>query len=273
MRVAFDCDVAEQVGITAVPNDSGLVAVSNGKGQQQGAVTPLLNEFVSAYDGRHPGVDVGCGYGLNTFAAIDRGCSMVAADMTEEHLCYVEAHWIKHRPRHLAQELLRTELVHLPETVRQTKGDLASTVLLSEVLHFLRPTQLQRALDTIWRALTPHGRVCIGAAGPDCAAPTFGIQVANDIATRQKRGDPWPGEVDVSALTAKHGIEYFGPHFQQLPEASRPTYFHIQTPESLSRACMQAGFTVLRCELGEHPGNGPAIRGPTSHLQVVAEKS
>ena len=64
----------------------------------------------------------------------------VAADMTDQHLAYVRAHWQAHRPSRIAQTLLTTEHVCLPDSVRQSNA-LASSVLVSEVFHFLRPTE------------------------------------------------------------------------------------------------------------------------------------
>lgn len=126
-----------------------MVAVSNGKGQHQGAVTPLLEEFIDGFDGQHPVVDVGCGYGLNSFAALGHGIPTVAADTTDQHLAYVWAHWQTHRPIHLSETLLTTEHVCLPDSERQQPNALASSVLVSEVFHFLRPTEVDVALRTI----------------------------------------------------------------------------------------------------------------------------
>ena len=54
-----------------------------------GVIAQNWDKWVASYDGTHPLYDVGSGLGTNTLAALSKGVSVVAVDMTESHLATI----------------------------------------------------------------------------------------------------------------------------------------------------------------------------------------
>lgn len=66
-----------------------VTATANRRGFDLGLKSWAWDEWVGAYDGKHPLLDVGCGVGTNTVAALQAGASVVALDMEEKHIVAV----------------------------------------------------------------------------------------------------------------------------------------------------------------------------------------
>lgn len=66
-----------------------VTPTANRRGFDLGLKSWAWDEWVGAYDGKHPLLDVGCGVGTNTVAALQAGASVVALDMEEKHIVAV----------------------------------------------------------------------------------------------------------------------------------------------------------------------------------------
>lgn len=77
--------------MTKAPAHDGLnlLETVNGTGFDMGVPSYRIEEWVGAYDGDQPLLDIGSGWGTNTMTALAQGCKVVAVDMEEEHLAYI----------------------------------------------------------------------------------------------------------------------------------------------------------------------------------------
>ena len=66
--------------------DDECIPTLNNTGFQLSKPSTLCDDCLRSYDGKHPLLDVGCAYGINTFVALTSDIPTIALDMEERHL-------------------------------------------------------------------------------------------------------------------------------------------------------------------------------------------
>mmetsp|Transcript_4261 Transcript_4261/g.12835 ORF Transcript_4261/g.12835 Transcript_4261/m.12835 type:complete len:265 (+) Transcript_4261:367-1161(+) len=263
------------MGSFATPVDlpGGGRMTMNAMGLEMSTTSPLLNEWVAAYDGRHPLVDIGCAYGKNTCAAADivkaaigtpapDEVRVVACDFEEGHLAYTRAH---------APPGVKTTFAKLPDALPDVEK--ASGILIAEVLHFVDGAAIDATLAWAARVLVPGGVVALHGCTPwmNCAPDVTGACPIASAALplyEAHAGEPWPGDsgVDPRELMARASLA-------GMPNENLPTYFHVFASQDLAAACERAGLEVVLARDAWHSGYPSQYANDGRECaQVVARK-
>ncbi len=166
-------------------------------------------------------LDVGCGDGIATAAALERGGRVVAIDPDSGALERLRAR--VPTEQHGRLRLIVTDLRDL----EFMQGGL-SAVHAAYVLHLLGPDEIESCFAKFFRWLYPNGRLFISTLTPmgECWRP-FRAELARRVAA----GAPWPGYIkDVSRFTRRGRDD--GVSVNLLDE------------RSLRRLLMAAGFSI-----------------------------
>jgi len=257
----------------------GQKSTMNNTGFEMAHVSPLHAEWLAAYDGVHPLLDIGAAYGRNTRAAAlsliargaptDGGPLVLAADCDVGHLAHIDS---------LQLPGVQTTHVRLPE-LEQANIPRVSGILISEVLHFLSGEAIDATLREAFDLLTPLGTLAITVCSPNinlgvdesgrCA---IGDAFRQAYANNQAAGSEWPGD----GLNPQQQARAAGNEWAAGGGVERlPTFFHAIDHQTLARACTRAGFQVRRAGGGWHPGYPDAYRNPaapTENTQLVVQK-
>jgi SAM-dependent methyltransferase len=129
------------------------------------------------------GLDIGCGHGIATAAALARGGSVTAIDPDLEALRRLVA---RVPPEQFPR--LRIRLAALPAC--DFKAANFSAVHVSRVLHLLSPENLQISLRKFFRWLYPNGKLFVSALSP---VGEFWKPLRVAYCRRALLGEPWPG--------------------------------------------------------------------------------
>ena len=113
-------------------------------------------DWVDAYDGTHPLADIGAAYGTNTIPALARA-RVVAMDMDTQHL-----EVLRQRTPPALRPHLETRYGKLPEDLDGAEASFSS-ILVSEVLHFLSPREVPQAFEALLRLIVPRGTLVLTA--------------------------------------------------------------------------------------------------------------
>ena len=171
-------------------------------------------------------LDVGCGDGLATVAALARGGHILAVDSDSQRLKQLLA-------RVPAEQYARLHV--RVGTLQQLdfKGTHFAAVHAARVLHLLSPTELQQALRKFYRWLYPEGLLFISAFTP---AGRYWRAFRAEHAARNLRRERWPGMIeDVSRYVDC--------------DDDAATAIHLLDEAILRRELANAGFIVedLNC--------------------------
>ena len=113
-------------------------------------------DWVDAYDGTHPLADIGAAYGTNTIPALERA-RVVAMDMDTQHL-----EVLRQRTPPELRPHLETRYGKLPDDLDCAEASFSS-ILVSEVLHFLSPREVPQAFEELFRLIVPGGKLVLTA--------------------------------------------------------------------------------------------------------------
>jgi SAM-dependent methyltransferase len=155
--------------------------------QMSPALDDLSLKFViSTRDARHDGLDIGCGDGIATAAALARGAHVTAVDVDQRALLGLLARipsrvYPRLKVRRARVQDLDFKIAHF------------SAVHASRVLHLLDPAALQQSLRKFFRWLYPEGKLFISTLAP---SGSFWDPMRAELARRQRIGEPWPGFIE-----------------------------------------------------------------------------
>jgi SAM-dependent methyltransferase len=106
--------------------------------------------------------DIGCAYGVDTLYALHAGAHVTAIDLDPAHLAVLEGQVCEEE-----RTRLTVKCENFPEQTEITlQPNSFDAILLSRVLIFLHPQQLERALKQVYAALKPGGSVFVVNATP-----------------------------------------------------------------------------------------------------------
>jgi SAM-dependent methyltransferase len=181
-------------------------------------------------------LDIGCGDGVASAAALIRGARIYAVDPDQAALQHLLA---RVPPVHARQ--LRVRIGALPGI--NFKFPRFSAVHASRVLHFLDPPALQRSLQKFFQWLYPAGKLFLSTLTSEGSYWAF---AQRDIAQRKLAGDPWPGYVpDVRRLR---------PHWNGASAA-----VHLLDEPVLWRELEAAGFEIEHIDSSSLPWDASQV--------------
>lgn len=166
-------------------------------------------------------LDLGCGDGIATAAALVRGGRVVAVDPDEDALHHLLARVPSERYRRL-----KVQVGSLPEI--DFKFSRFSAVHAARMLHLLEPSAFQRSLRKFFRWLYPSGKLFISTL---TSAGHYWTFAERDIVRRRMARETWPGYIaDVRRLSPAWPGEC--------------TSIHLIDEPILRRELQQAGFEI-----------------------------
>jgi ubiquinone/menaquinone biosynthesis C-methylase UbiE len=186
------------------------------------ALDALSLEFaIYMRNSKREGLDVGCGEGIATIAALARGAHVMAVDRDPTVLERLLA-------RVPSEQYRRVKLRHASLPEMDFKFARFSAVHASRVLHFLPPDALQSTLRKFFRWLYPDGKLFVSALNP---LGSFWRALRVDYSRRTMSGEPWPG--------------YFENLYAAMPELTgAETGVHLLDETVLTRELKAAGFIL-----------------------------
>lgn len=135
---------------------------------------------------RLDGLDVGCGEGIATIAALARGGHVMAVDRDPAVL-----HRLLARVPSEQYRRLKVREASLPQL--DFKFAHFSAVHASRVLHFLPPDALRSTLRKFFRWLYPEGKLFVSVLNP---RGTFWRGMRAGYSRRTMFGESWPGYIE-----------------------------------------------------------------------------
>jgi len=192
------------------------------------ALDPLSIRFAAhARVSKSDVLDVGCGSGIATIAALARGAHVMAIDPDEDSLRELLS-----RVPPVQYPRLKMRVSRLPEL--NFKFAHFSAVHASRVLHVLDGEGIRHTFANFFRWLYPEGKLYISTLSP---AGPFWQPFEAEYSRRVKARDPWPGYIDC--------VPEFFPEWADETDA-----VHLLDGRVLRRELEAAGFVVeaLNCE-------------------------
>jgi SAM-dependent methyltransferase len=135
---------------------------------------------------RLEGLDVGCGEGIATIAALARGGRVMAVDRDPAVL-----HRLLARVPSEQYRRLKVRAASVPEL--DFKFSRFAAVHASRVLHFLPPDALRATLRKFFRWLYPDGKLFVSALNP---RGLYWRRLRADYSRRAMFGEAWPGYLE-----------------------------------------------------------------------------
>lgn len=197
-----------------------------------------------------PVLEIGAAYGAAAIPALDHGATVIANDISDEHLAIL---YRRAKPTQLSQLYLNNN--RFPGEMNLPAESLGA-VLACRVAHFLTGDEMAEGLKKVYDWLAPGGKLYFVTLSPyhhilrETFLPIY-LQRVED-------GEEWPGIV---------------PNLQELasPEEAKdlPTFLHV-FDEPIIRARMQKiGFEVEQVDLLDYSSMNSDGRG---YIGVVAVK-
>jgi len=166
-------------------------------------------------------LDIGCGDGIATAAALSRGARLFAVDPDQAALHHLFARVPPvHAPR------LRVRLGSLPGV--NFKFPRFSAVHAARVLHLLDPLALQRSMQKFFHWLYPNGKLFLSTL---TSAGDYWEFAQGEIIRKKLAQDRWPGYIT--------DLRRLRPHWEGASDA-----VHLLDEPILRRELEAAGFEI-----------------------------
>jgi len=207
-----------------IEEDCGFVATLNKTGFMTTTLDPYSQEFLEQCQAGHHILEIGSAYGVATIPALQKGCTVYANDLSQDHLNILKNHTPLAYQDHL--HLLSGDF--LEQKIPTAFFDMCFS---ARVFHFFTGEQIMKALAMIFQALKPLGKLFLVNDTPymndyQSFIPLFEERLKNNV--------PWPGIIeDVYSYAPKR-------------KNNVPSFFNLLDPQTLTRACTEAGFKVIK---------------------------
>lgn len=174
-----------------------------------------------------PALELGCAYGVSTIPALEAGARITASDLDQRHLDILKSRV----PPHLLPNLT---LVQAALPGASFPRDHFGSILCSRVLHFLRGEDVDASVRRMATWLRPGGRLYLVADTP------YGIwrKAIPQFEAAKVAGERWPG-----MIVGLHN--YLAGNAAPVKPIEKPPFMNLMDPDLLSRACVEAGLTVV----------------------------
>ncbi len=169
-------------------------------------------------------LDIGCGYGVATIPLVLKGCKVLACDLEKGHLNFLKNQIPKDK-----RKLLTLKKGHFPDEI-QFQMNSFDGINVSMVLHFLSTSQIEKALEHLFYALKPGGKLFITTSSPyQRTLSKFSAQYE-----KRKKLMDWPGYID--------DISTYVPQRAHL----LPKENIVFCPDELEKLLTKFGFRVVQ---------------------------
>lgn len=241
--------------INTPPETDGLIVTLNKMGYMN-TEPEFYNEAFIDFAGQclDPCLEIGTAYGKTTIAALKKGATMIANDLSKDHLDIV----LQNTP-----ETLRNNLTLMPGAFPDAlsiEDNRLGAVLSSRMLNFLDPETLPSSIDKIFKWIRPGGKFFVLVSSPYMG--NFKEFVPHYLAARAQN-KLWPGLLKDMANT--------------VPERAGdlPPFMNLLDIEDIALLLVNSGFHI------EHIGYSPvSSRYPSDvrfdgreHVGAIAVKS
>ncbi len=194
--------------------------------------------------------EIGCAYGVVARQVLLRGGNITVCDMSQEHLnIFSEG---------LSAKLAKNVDLYAGEFPNEIEIEKKSmkAVLISRVMHFLKPEKIEKGLEKIHRWLKDGGKLYFTAITPyvvtlkDNFLPTYEQRVANK--------EKWPGIIRNHWELAPIHAEYLG------------NFLNVFDIPQLEALLPEFGFEIEKISLFDFPNDTDS--GGKGHVGFVAKK-
>jgi SAM-dependent methyltransferase len=184
-----------------------------------------------------PVLEIGAAYGLVSLAAASAGATVIANDLSAEHLAELaQRAQVALAPEASARLTCRPGA--FPEELAFEDGSLGG-IHCANVLHFFSGPRLERGLRTAARWLAPGGRLFLLGSTPFQAPfATFVPEFERRVAA----GVRWPGWIEKVSVYSQHKML-----------GVMPRSLHLLDVNTLERALRAAGLTPLSLQYLRRP--------------------
>lgn len=174
-------------------------------------------------------LDVGGGYGrlTSSITKINPTARVIYNDRKKEHLYY----GIKEMsPFQKERVYLNTKVC--PEEMDFTGENFLDAAAYIRVFHFMKPSEIEQAIEKTSRWLKPGGKIFIMVLSPQHGE--YRDKVLEEYERRWEQGDLWPG--------------YFHKSKDILPDQSKhlPEWLHVMDGRPLERILEEKGYTITK---------------------------
>lgn len=204
----------------------GMLNTVNKMGVTTLELAPPTQEFVEfSSHCKKPVLDIGCGFGVSSLAALNMGASVIAFDLAQEHLRVLKDNTSPERRHHLI-----TKVGRFPDDLDFEANSL-SAVHASMILHFLTGEEIIAGLKQCYNYLEPGGQLFLGVM-----TPYLGIydtkKLCAEYDSRITQSKKWPGYIS---------------HIPFVKEEWRnqlPPFAHFFKVDTAVKFVTEAGFEV-----------------------------
>ena len=289
--------------------ESEVRATLNTGGFQFGG-SPLLAEWLArsaALGHKYPMLDVGCAFGANALAAARAGngdakvralgvaissCVETFLTLLPPYMPYAKVVALDCDERHLAEVREAAEAQNLAGVVSTAYGRLPgnlpegrfSSILVSEVVHFLSGRQIEQSVAALAARLMPGGAMMFTCASPTApfavakgasGGTEAGLRFQEAHAEGLANGAAWPGELAFDVRSAvfawqrELGVDEATANAVSLRQ---PTEMHLVSPELLAAAIERVqGMRVVSAVTARHERY--PVRGTPSDEERLSENT
>lgn len=215
------------------PAPDGRIRTPNQMGYVTTNVLDLSAEFVDfASTCKNPVLDGGAAYGATSIAALKKGATVIANEITPIDLNVI----VKNKTlTEDDRKRLFLKEGKLPEGVDFPENSLGA-IHMSRVLHFFHPEEVDKMFEKAYKWLVPGGRFYLLTASPyHYATPKLGKMYNKKF----NEGVEFPGEVKDFTFNAG-GNE---------PKNSSGNYLHAMDPRVIFRVASKYGFITMKLAL------------------------
>ncbi|AUX23276.1 uncharacterized protein SOCEGT47_037990 [Sorangium cellulosum] len=220
----------------------GLVSTLNQTGL---AIEHVDDEYTKAFiefAGQAPGqaLEIGTAFGAASLQVLKRNVPIIANDIEPRHL-----EILRERTPPALRPLLRLMPGRFPDELDLPPGSLGA-VLISRVMHYMMPREIEAAVARLWSALAPGGKVFAVVDTVYLRSIQAFMPVYRE---RKARGDVWPG-------WCENFREIVVPEYRALvPESA-----HFLDEDTFPPFFSRAGFRIERSSFIPRPYYPDAIR-------------
>lgn len=197
-----------------------------------------------------PVLEIGTAYGWVALQVLKRGATLIANDISEEHLSIL----LKNTPKDYLDKLFLIpgafpRKVNLPD-------ESVSAVLASRVFHFLKGMSVEEGFRKIYKFLVPGGRFYFTA----CSFYHYSVRekMYNVFSDRISQGRKWPGII----YNQRENAPDHAPYVQDI--------FHVFDIPQFEKLLPKHGFRIDRISLFDYPNDTDS--NGKGHVGFVATK-
>ncbi len=205
-------------------------------------------EFASKSE--KPVLEIGTAYGWAAMQALKKGGTLIANDISEEHLAIL----LKNTPEDCLSRLFLLPAA-FPCDVKLPDASV-SAVLASRIFHFLEAIEIEKGLDKIYNFLVSGGKFYFTA----CSYYHYSVKdkIQHVFSNRGSYDKKWPGII----VNQKENAPDHAPYVQD--------FLHVFDVSQLEDLMPQHGFRIDKISLFDYPNDTDSAG--KGHVGFVATK-